>query len=149
MVGPATVAPRVAAADPDGAPVGETYERRFPTWVPWTVAGGGAVTLGIGVLLQFNARSLMDEYDRGVASECAVTGCDFNNPQPGSREAQLIELRDRAESRNTMSVVTLGVGAAALATGIVLLVLNEPRRRPMVNANVTGDAATATVRWSF
>jgi hypothetical protein len=149
MVGPAMAAPRLVAADDAPAAQSFTYERRFPTWVPWTVAGAGAVTLGIGVLLQLNANDLMHQYDQDVASMCAVTGCDFGNPQPGSPEERLVELRDRAESRNKLSIVTLGVGAVTLATGVVLLALNGPRRRPIVNANVGANGATATVGWSF
>ncbi len=126
-----------------------SYERRFQTWVPWTVTGAGAVLLGAGILLQLDANSLMDDYDRDVAQLCAVMGCDLGNPQPGSPEERLVDLRERAESRNRIALVTIGAGAITAAAGVVLLVLNRPTRRPIVNATVSGNAASATVGWSF
>jgi hypothetical protein len=126
-----------------------TYERRYATWVPWAVTGIGIATFGAGVLLELNAQGRMGDYDRAIAERCAATGCDLTDPAPGSVEESLVELRDSAETRHTVALATVVVGAGVVIAGVVLIVRNQPVRRPIVNANVGADGASASVGWTF
>jgi hypothetical protein len=98
------------------------YKRRFPTWLPWAVAGAGVVALGVGGGLHASARTGFSEYDQAIR-DCAATdpsgGCSM--PGPG-----VFDMKSSAESKQTIAYIGYGIGAAALAGGIVLLVLNQP-----------------------
>jgi hypothetical protein len=97
------------------------YKRRFPKWMPWTVAGAGVVILGVGGVLHASAKSGFADYDQAIR-DCAavdpVAGCT-----PGPAVA---DMKSSAESKQTMAFIGYGVGAAALAGGVLLLVLNQP-----------------------
>ena len=128
-----------------------TFERRFPVWLPWTVLGAGVAGLAGGVVLALVAQDKMNDYDQAVASSCAVNGCDFQNPDPSQQDLvdRLNEQRASAELTNEASVAVLAVAGVGVVAGIVLVVLNSPVRRPIVDAKVTADGGAATVRWSF
>jgi len=97
--------------------------RRWSAWKPWAVVGGGAAVVLGGVALQLNARSNMDDYDRFIDTQC-VAGCSQQMLDDGGATKK----RDRAELRDAISLGMMGVGAAALTTGVVLAILNSPRR---------------------
>lgn len=131
-----------------------TYERRFPTWAPWIVMGAGSLGFAFGVLLEIDAANQLNQYEQDVAASCSVNGCTLN-PGPDAAPAEielanrLRDQRDRAFSREKLALVTLGIGTAAIVTGVVMVILNRPQRKPVVNAGVSADGASASVSWSF
>lgn len=98
------------------------YERRFPEWMPWTVAGVGLAAAVTGIALQVKANSDMDAYDDGIAEACP-SGCPRADV-PGS----VLDKKDRAELESAIGVSMIAVGGVALATGVTLLILNQPKK---------------------
>ena len=98
------------------------YERRFPQWVPWTVGGVGLAAAITGIALQVKANGDMDDYDDGIAEQCP-SGC----PR-GDVSSSILDKKDTAELHSTIGVSMIAVGGAALASGVVLLVLNQPKK---------------------
>lgn len=97
--------------------------RRWSAAMPWWVvgAGGAAVAVGTAGLLLGNAnlRAVTAE----VTQQCPPPmGCR------GGLPSGLAADRDRAELEQRAGVTLLAAGAAAVATGVVLLVLNQPRQ---------------------
>jgi len=123
----------------------EAYEtrHRYPTWLPPTLVGAGAATLVVGLLVARSAWSMMDDYDQRIAQECAVNGCDLNDPA----FADLQDLRERAESRETAGTWTMVGGALVMVSGVVLYFTNTQTRHLRVDASPTGVAATASFRF--
>jgi hypothetical protein len=94
-------------------------ERRWSTWVPWTVVGAG-VALGLsGGGLQLHAQNKMNKYDDEVALEC-TSGCT-------DLIAGIANKRTTAKRQSTIGLSLVAVGGAALVTGIVLVIANQPR----------------------
>lgn len=101
-------------------------ERRWASWQPWTIAGSGAVVLGVGIAFNLMARSARSELEEQTALRCNVRGC---SPED-YRALGLADLEDRVRTRNTISMITLGIGGAAAITGGVMILLNRaPLRR--------------------
>lgn len=126
---------------------------RWPRWVPWTVVGGAVALGGLGMLVNFSANSMMNEYDQRVASECAVNGCNLDDPQTPAEHAvadDLNSLRESAERRDRIGLVMIVGAGAAVITGVVLVVLNRPQRHVLKLDLVPAQGgATATVGWRF
>lgn len=99
--------------------------RRWPVWQPWAVLGGGAVVGLAGVPLLASSRSNYATFDDEVARQCP-SGCSEAELPPSARDA-----RDRAEVQNGIAVALFAVGGAGVATGVVLLFLNQPRLEPV------------------
>ena len=98
-----------------------TTERRWAPWKPWAVVGSGAAAVGLGVLLQLEARSDFAQYRDTLAIECALRPCHDDDIPPSARD-----LRDRARLEDRMSVGTMIVGGVAVVTGLALVILNRP-----------------------
>jgi tetratricopeptide (TPR) repeat protein len=96
---------------------------RWPEWIPWVVFGSGLAVASAGGLIQYSASDLMDDYDRTIARDCAVMGCDLSDP----RYAELVDQRQRAQMRNKIAIGVIGVGAAGAIAGGVMLVMNRGR----------------------
>jgi hypothetical protein len=97
--------------------------RRWSAAMPWWVAGtgGAAVAIGTASLLLGNAnvRAVTAE----VTRQCPPpSGCMDGLP------SGLAGDRDRARLEQRVGVSLLVAGAATVATGVVLLVLNQPRQ---------------------
>lgn len=97
--------------------------RRWPAAMPWWVAGGGGAAIAIGaaslLLGNANVRAVTAE----VTRQCPPpSGCSDGLP------AGLAGDRDRAQLEQRVGVSLLVAGAATVATGVVLLVLNQPRQ---------------------
>jgi hypothetical protein len=156
---PASPAPAEApAASPERVQLVPANERlvityRWPRWIPWTVLGGGAALAGIGLAFNFSGSSRMNDYDQRIASSCAVNGCNLSNPQTPAEQAfaaELNDLRESAETRQTIGLVTLLAAGAGLVTGVVLVVLNRPEAHTLkVDLVPQQGGATATVGWHF
>jgi hypothetical protein len=123
-------------------------ERRWPRWMPWTVAGAGLALAATGGILQLKSSSTISDYDDRVVDECP-TGC-----APGELSEETRDLKDRAELESSIGIPLLAVGAAAVAAGTVLVILNQPRRVETskgveVGAAVTPDAGWVSLTWGF
>ena len=99
-------------------------ERRWHPAIEWSVLGGGVAALGVGVALFFDARAKFDDFDAAVADRCPA-GC-----APGELPGNVTDLRGRARAEHYASLVLFGVGGAAVVTGVVLALLNQPRAVP-------------------
>jgi hypothetical protein len=98
------------------------YSRRFPAWMPWTVAGAGAAIVLVGGILHASARSGFADYDAAIA-DCALTdptgGCS-------TLPSGVADMKSGAESKQTAAGIAYGIGGVALAAGITLIILNQP-----------------------
>jgi tetratricopeptide (TPR) repeat protein len=132
------------------------YKRRYPTWAPWAVAAGGVVLGGVGALLHRTALAGYDDYDAAIDA-CAAAdpsgGCSMPAPEVRAE-------RRSADVKQALAFTGYALGAAALATGITLIVLNRPSayridpeaRGPRgleVAPAVTPTSALLTARMAF
>lgn len=95
------------------------YERRYPVWVPWTLAISGATLLAAGGTLNYLSVQNREAYGDLVARICE-DGCGPDDVDTS--------LRDRADWQETTSYVGYGVGGVAAAVGVVMLFLNQPKK---------------------
>ena len=97
------------------------YNRRWDTtWMPYAVIGAGAGIGVLGIVLEVAAQSAYNQYDREVLA------CNTNN-QGCPTTGELTKLRDRGDSEKTLGFVAYGAAGAAIATGVVLAILNRPQ----------------------
>ncbi|HET9956075.1 MAG TPA: carboxypeptidase-like regulatory domain-containing protein [Polyangiaceae bacterium] len=96
------------------------YRRRWPVWAPVTVIGGGVALAAAGGIFLMQSKRTFEEFDHKVdkTSDCIDDGCQLS--------PSLSDLRNRANTYQTLGGIGLGVGSAALVTGTVLLFLNAP-----------------------
>jgi tetratricopeptide (TPR) repeat protein len=113
--------------------------RRWPAWVPWTVLGGGAALGLAGAGFYLEAQSNYEAFDGEVARLCPA-GCT-EAELPGTA----FDARRRARTQNGVAVGLFAVGGAAVATGLGLVILNQPRLEPVPPA---GAAASSAARRS-
>lgn len=99
--------------------VGARIERRWPTWVPWAVFGGGLAIAGIGGLVELQALGNFEDFKREIRTKCGSTPCDPKDPSLDFSK------RRTAENEETVAIVMVGVGAAAAITGGVMFVMNR------------------------
>ena len=106
-------------------------ERRWKRYMPWLVFGAGAAVTGVGVGLIMKAKADYDQYNEDFSSECP-DGCYWNRVPDGEDgkvvPQRLKNLKSRAKATYISSIVITSAGAAALATGIVLVLMNQPRK---------------------
>jgi hypothetical protein len=102
------------------------YHRRWDrTWAPYTVIGVGALVGIVGGIFELSASSTFKDYDDGVAR------CNMANMSTGcviSANQNLVDMNNSAKSKRTIGYVGYAVAGAAVATGVVLAILN--RRQP-------------------
>ena len=98
--------------------------RRWATWKPWVVLGSGVLVGVGGGVLAFRARQNMDRFDDFVANDptCA-NGCPESEIPANIRDS-----KDTAELQDVIGLSMIGTGVAVAATGVALLILNQPRR---------------------
>jgi hypothetical protein len=96
-------------------------DRRWPVWMPWAVVGAGATMTGVGGWLYTTASSNYDNFDRAFDASCpGPWGCrDREIPR------SLVDRLDRARTFETTSRISLIVGGVTVATGAVLVFLNQ------------------------
>jgi tetratricopeptide (TPR) repeat protein len=123
--------------------------QRWATWKPWAVAGGGAVIAGLGVLLNVQAGSTMDDFEREVANRCAGDGCTAEE-----LEGSLGDRENLALLENKVAIGMMITGGAVVVTGVTLVILNRPRTYvpesgTRVVPTVSGDGAGVSLmgRW--
>jgi len=127
----ASTAPSPPPAPPPTAPLPPRSTAEGPAtsasaghpmrWIGLAVAGAGVVTIAVGGGLALGAKS---QYD-SVANECPAAGCSVDG----------YDVRTSARSRADVATVVMGVGAAAVAGGVLLWLL-EPRRTASVAVGV-------------
>ncbi len=105
--------------------------RRDASRVTWIVAGTGVVSVGLGSVLGLLARSELHE---------GRQGCDSSNTCTAAAAA----LIERSRRNGNLATVAFGVGAAALATGLVLY-LRSPRDGGVRVAPVVAPSAVGVV----
>jgi hypothetical protein len=115
-------------------PVSARTERRWATWKPWAVLGGGALLAIAGVPVILDAKKNIDAFDADVALMCpAPKGC------PTIPQAALDD-RHRSHVDSVVAVSLFAVGGAMLASGAAMLIFNQPRVVPgeaPVHATIT------------
>lgn len=98
------------------------HKRRWRRWIPWTVFGAGAAVALTGLPLILKARSDYDKYDRIIADKCD-RGCATGDIPSDAKRA-----KKSGDGAYYSSIAMFSLGAATLAAGIVLIVLNQPRK---------------------
>lgn len=96
-------------------------KRRWPTWMPWTVVGAGAVVLATGGALHGQSSSSFADFDKSFDQTCMNGGC--NDSEVPDLRAKL----DSAERQQQIAVASYVVGGAALVGGLVLVYVNRPQ----------------------
>jgi hypothetical protein len=89
---------------------------RWPTWIPWTVAGGGFALAGLGELLHVKATSDLSAFANTVTRDCP-NGCPTRTFDRS--------LESSANVENAIAISMISIGASAVATGAVMLYLNR------------------------
>ncbi len=97
---------------------GTILSRRWQGWLPWTIAGAGALTTVAGVVLRTTATSDIDNYETALAELCR-DGCQV------SEQSELAQQRSDAQRNNTIGISLIGVGAAVIVTGVTMAFLNR------------------------
>ena len=82
--------------------------------------GAGAGIGVVGIVLEVAAQSAYNEYDRKVLA------CNMNS-QGCPTTSDLTSIRDRGDTQKMMGFVGYSVAGAAIATGVVLAILNRPQ----------------------
>jgi hypothetical protein len=108
--------------------------RRWATWKPWSVVGGGALLALAGVPVLLDVKSNLDAYDAGVQSACP-SGC-----RSGSIPQAVLDARDRGHTENLVAISLFALGGAIAATGVALVILNQPHAAPAEESTRTGVA---------
>ncbi|HET9953247.1 MAG TPA: hypothetical protein VFQ61_02020 [Polyangiaceae bacterium] len=103
----------------------ETH-RRWPTWVPFAVTGGGVLAAGVGTALLLSANSKFRELDHLTAERCseATTTGPGATPAGCSTTGEMNDLRESGQSHRTAGVITTAAGGAIIGAGAVLFVMN-------------------------
>ncbi|MFO0649913.1 MAG: hypothetical protein U0326_27080 [Polyangiales bacterium] len=143
-VTPVTVTP-VTVTPVVGPPT--TPASQGPGVGPWIVMGAGVASLALsGVFFGLREGALSDRDARCTGA--ALRGDDCVVPAAQVQDAQ--SAQDAAVGFTTAAYVTLGVGAAALAGGVLWRVLGGRRTENVtVSASPTATGAAGTLRISF
>lgn len=97
--------------------------RRWPRWLPWAVGGAGATLALAGLPVMQSADSSYEAYDLAITEACAPPdGCAAEDVPEETNS-----LRDSGDLKRRSAQVLWTVGGAAVVTGAVLLLLNQPR----------------------
>jgi hypothetical protein len=118
------------------------YEFPTRTWIPWSVASGGAAIGLVGLAVWLAGRDQLDGFRENFKRDCP-NGCALDD------EPALRDQRDSALFKGTFGAAMMITGGAALVGGAVwALAFNKPRRvLPMMETSSRG--ATIGARWSF
>jgi hypothetical protein len=127
------------ALQPLPMPQAVRTERRWAAWTPWAVVATGAAVALAGVPLQLAAGSSIDEYRGQVAEDCPA-GCNKEEIPEATRD-----LERRAHLQNGLAIGLFATGSAAVATGLVLVLLNQPRPVAPGRVAITPDLSGGRV----
>jgi hypothetical protein len=114
-------------------------------WMPYAVMGGGLLVGIGGGIVELLASNDYKKYDDQVAACNAMTtgntGC--------AKSASLTSIRDSGDTKKTIGYVMYGVGAAAVATGVVLWIINRPEAYEVRPEDLNAVSFTPVVSPSF
>jgi hypothetical protein len=117
----------------------EKTTMRFPVWIPWLVTSAGIGMVGVGAGLELSSRNIKAQYATAVRVECLEQSCGGAHPLSEAAKS----LDDRWKFRHGAAISTIAIASAVITTGVVLIVLNRPRRvqhdqqsRPSVSLSV-------------
>lgn len=96
-------------------------KRRYPTWIPWAVLGGGATFLAAGVGVHAKSRSEFISFDEEFSELCEIGCRDDGNAILASQRVSATWLQRGAW-------LMYGLGGAAVTSAVVLFFLNRPTR---------------------
>jgi len=120
-----------------------------PRWKYWRyVAVAGGVAIAGGAISYLAARSKYDEYDRDFASRCPG-GCD--DAHIAMFPSLRVE-RDTADIERSVAWTALSIGGAAVLTGVIGTLLDQPRVRPMTRepaVRAVPGGAVVSIGWGF
>ena len=140
---PMPAAPAARAADPP--PRERITNRRWATWKPWVVVGVGVGVAAVGGVIDVFAAHDFDAYDSGfVKLACAAQGCTQEQvDQTPSLRSRL----SRAQLEQQIAVGGFIAGGVAIAAGLALVYLNQPRQTEHDNPsqNAPGVAVVPVV----
>ncbi len=97
--------------------------RRWASWKPWAIAGAGAGIALLGLPMRSSSIDNASNFDAQVVRTCPA-GCD-------ELPDDLVTLRDRAKSQQTIAFSMFVAGGALLTTGVVAAFLNRPQATEM------------------
>lgn len=115
------------------------FERRFARWVPWSVVAGGATLLAAGGGFTWAAATDFAAFDEEVRRSAGE--------MPAAQQVDDSLKRD-AELEQGIAVGLYVVGGAAIVTGLVLVLINQPRYVGEV-VPLPGGGATVGVSGTF
>ncbi|HVJ14698.1 MAG TPA: tetratricopeptide repeat protein [Polyangiaceae bacterium] len=128
---PSAPVPVAPAAAPDAPP--ETGDDgRVQRTVGYALGGVGVVGLGLGIVFNVMGRSTAEEADENCLPDSAAGSCDvLSVDEFEDRQSKL----DAAKANTIVSYVGLGVGAAALGAGILLIATAPNGKKPETRAH--------------
>lgn len=126
-----------------------TFEKRkYATWIPYAVMGGGLVVGVVGGILHSGAISRYDDFDAAIE---ACGGCE----PPGA----VANAKDTADTMQFLAISSYVVGIGAVLTGATLAYINraesyrlepeELERRLQVSPMVSGSTAGVSASFKF
>ena len=101
---------------------GIVLKRRWAPWKPWSVVAGGSLAIALGGTFYLLSRRNINEYDKDLELACPA-GCLNTSPEYLALQDKV----DTADRQNKFAIAGGTIGGVALATGIALVFLNEPR----------------------
>ena len=93
--------------------------RPMPRWIPWATVGAGAAIGAIGGLFALSAHSDYNEFDDMVKADAG----GMPTPQPTDAD-----LRSGADTKANIATGLFVVGGIAAVGGVVLVIINQPRK---------------------
>ncbi|PTL85521.1 hypothetical protein [Vitiosangium sp. GDMCC 1.1324] len=100
-----------------------TYQRRWPSWMPWAVMGTGVAAAAGGGMLHLRSSKNYRRFDDTVLDWCD-DGCD-------PKEKGIANIRTQGDNLQRAAYGAYALGGAAFITGVVLAYLNQPQAIPV------------------
>jgi hypothetical protein len=97
---------------------------RWAVWKPWTVLGAGVLVGLVGLPVWLDAKSNMNAFDAQVGQSCPM-GC-----QSSALPQSAWDAKDRGHAENIIAVSLFSVGGVVAASGLAMLLLNQPHIVP-------------------
>ena len=128
---------------------GGRLERRWARYKPFAVIATGALVAGAGGLFYLRASDQYERFDAAVATLCPM-GCADGELAARAAMQPDAALRDDAAldgpaRRNAiLAYSAFAIGGAAVAAGVALAFLNQPRLVPVTSGDRVGLVLSAT-----
>lgn len=100
----------------------QVFQRKYPLWIPVTLSAVGLAVAGAGAASLYLSQDAYNGFDDTILND---PDCAFGCQPSDDAQADL----DRGNMMRTMGYVGLGVGGAALATGVTLWIFGGETRR--------------------